>query len=357
MAELLKNTYSKEFIEKLSNKAILVYPNFKKQDFTDTILKPSWENLELKERVRQISTTLNLFLPFSYKEQLGILKEIKNDFSYLEAIIFPDFVEVFGIDDFTNSMKALEFFTINSTSEFAIRQFILKYEDETMKQMKIWAKSQNEHIRRLSSEGCRPRLPWGVALGNFKKNPKKVLEIIEILKNDKSKYVQKSVANNLNDISKDNPNLVMSFVKNNLGISKELNWICKHSSRTLLKKGNEEILKLFGFEQTNHIDILNFFYDEKVKIGQDLNFSFELISKDKLGNIRVEYEINYLKQKGKYNKKIFMITQNNFNNNSKKFIKKQSFKDMTTRKHIKGLHNLSIIVNGVKIAKKDFVVY
>jgi len=357
MAELLKNTYSKEFIEKLSNKTILVYPNFKKQDFINTILNPSWENLELKARVRHISTTLNLFLPFSYKEQLEILKEIKRDFSYLEAIIFPDFVEVFGLDDFTSSIKALEFFTINSTSEFAIRQFILKYEDETMKQMKAWAKSQNEHIRRLSSEGCRPRLPWGIALGNFKKNPKKVFEIIEILKNDNSKYVQKSVANNLNDISKDNPNLVINFVKSNLGVSKELNWICKHSSRTLLKKGNKEVLKLFGFEQTNHINILNFYCDEKVRIGQDLNFSFELISKDKLVNIRVEYEINYLKQKGKYTKKIFMITQSNLTNSSKKFIKKQNFKNMTTRKHINGLHNLSIVVNGVKIAQKDFIVY
>ncbi|XQC05764.1 DNA alkylation repair protein [Arcobacter cryaerophilus gv. pseudocryaerophilus] len=78
---------------------------------------------------------------------------------------------------------------------------------------------------------------------NFKKNPKKVFEIIELLKNDSSKYVQKSVANNLNDISKDNPKMVVEFVKNNLNISKNLDWICKHGSRTLLKKGDKEVLE------------------------------------------------------------------------------------------------------------------
>ncbi|MDZ7819313.1 MAG: DNA alkylation repair protein [Aliarcobacter sp.] len=137
-------------------------------------------------------------------------------------MVFQDFVEVFGLDDFDESMKALEVFTQDSSSEFAIRQFILKYENETMNQMKLWAKSPNEHLRRLSSEGCRPRLPWAIALPKFKQNPEKPLEIIELLKNDKSLYVQKSVANNLNDISKDNPQIVIDFVKQNLGKTKEL---------------------------------------------------------------------------------------------------------------------------------------
>ena len=89
---------------------------------------------------------------------------------------------MFGLEDYENSIKALEEFTIDSSSEFAIRQFILKYEDKTMQQMKIWAKSENEHIRRLSSEGCRPRLPWAIALPKYKKDPSKVLEVLELLK-------------------------------------------------------------------------------------------------------------------------------------------------------------------------------
>ena len=221
MAEQLKNLYSKEFIEKLANRLFLTYENFKKENFINSIFDSSWQDLELKQRMRHIAHILNKYLPFSYKEQLEILKEVKKDFGGLEAMIFQDFVEVFGLDDFEESMKALEIFTINSSSEFAIRQFILKYEEQTINQMKIWAKSSNEHIRRLASEGCRPRLPWAVALPLFKQNPIKPFEIIELLKHDKSLYVQKSVANNLNDISKDNPQLVIAFVKQNLGVSKE----------------------------------------------------------------------------------------------------------------------------------------
>ncbi|TLS72971.1 DNA alkylation repair protein [Aliarcobacter thereius] len=354
MAEQLKKIYSQEFIEKLSNSLYKNYKDFKKDEFKKAIFINTWESFELKQRMRHISKTLGVFLVFSYKEQIEILKKVKEEFSSLEAIIFQDFVEVFGLDDFECSMKALGAFTIDSSSEFAIRQFILKYEEKTMHQMKLWSKSQNEHIRRLASEACRPRLPWAIALPKFKQNPEKVFDIIELLKNDSSKYVQKSVANNLNDISKDNPNLVLEFVKNNLGISKELDWICKHGSRTLLKAGNQEILKLFSFKEAKHIDISNFSCDDFVKIEEDLNFSFELISKEKLGNIRVEYQIDYLKQNNKYSKKVFMISQNDFNMNQRKFIKKQSFRNLTTRKHYLGKHFIRVLLNGKELVKKEF---
>ena len=140
MAEQLKNLYSKEFIEKLANKLFLTYSDFQKENFINSIFDTTWENLELKQRMRHIALTLNEYLPFSYEEQLKILKEIKKDFGGLEAMIFQDFVEVFGLDDFTESMKALEVFTINSSSEFAILQFIIRYEEQTINQMKIWAK-------------------------------------------------------------------------------------------------------------------------------------------------------------------------------------------------------------------------
>ena len=149
MATLLKNIYSQEFIKNLSNSLQNSYKEFKKDEFKKAIFTNAWEDFELKQRMRHISKTLYEFLPFSYKEQIEILIEVKKDFKALEAMIFQDFVEVFGLDDFEVSMKALELFTIDSSSEFAIRQFILKYEDRTINQMKLWTKSKNEHIRRL----------------------------------------------------------------------------------------------------------------------------------------------------------------------------------------------------------------
>ncbi|MDX9960614.1 MAG: DNA alkylation repair protein [Aliarcobacter sp.] len=354
MAEQLKNLYSKEFIKKLANRLFLAFTNFEKEDFINTIFDTSWQNLELKQRMRHIAITLNKYLPFSYKKQLVILKEVKKDFTGLEAMIFQDFVEVFGLDDFDESMKALEVFTQDASSEFAIRQFILKYEEQTMNQMKIWAKSSNEHLRRLSSEGCRPRLPWAISLPKFKQNPTKALEIIELLKNDKSLYVRKSVANNLNDISKDNPQLVIKFVKENLGSTKELDWICKHASRTLLKKGDKQILELFNFDKSHHINLIDFCYDKSVNINENLSFSFEINSDENIGNIRVEYVIYYLKSNNIHNKKVFMISQNEIKSSSKKFTKKQSFKNMTTRKHYLGKHFIAILINGEEILKKEF---
>ena len=354
MAEQLKNLYSKEFIEKLANRLFLAFTNFEKEDFINSIFDTSWQNLELKQRMRHIAITLNKYLPLSYKKQLEILKEVKKDFTGLEAMIFQDFVEVFGLDDFDESMKALEVFTQDASSEFAIRQFILKYEEQTMNQMKIWAKSKNEHLRRLSSEGCRPRLPWAISLPKFKQNPTKPLEIIELLKNDKSLYVRKSVANNLNDISKDNPQLVIKFVKENLGSTKELDWICKHASRTLLKKGDKQILELFNFDKSHHINLIDFCYDKSVNIDENLSFSFEINSDENIGNIRVEYVIYYLKSNNIHNKKVFMISQNEIKLSSKKFTKKQSFKNMTTRKHYLGKHFIAILINGEEILKKEF---
>lgn len=354
MAELLKNVYTKDYIRFLAQKVKENYCGFDEKAFIKSIFDNSWTNLELKQRMHHIAINLNKYINLDYKNQLEVLKIVSKDFYSFEAMFFQEFVEVYGLDDFDNSMKALEVFTIESSSEFAIRAFILNYEDKTMNQLKIWAKSSNEHIRRLSCEGCRPRLPWGVSLASFKKEPSKVLEIIEILKNDESEYVRKSVANNLNDISKDNENQVINFVKKNLGKTKELDWICKHGSRTLLKQGNKKILKLFGFIEYEHIKVEDFIYTNELQIGESLEFCFLLKSNKSLGNLRVEYAIDYVKANGNLSKKIFMISQNEIKQNIKKFSKKQSFKNMTTRKHYSGKHYISIIVNGKEKEKRSF---
>ncbi|AXH11763.1 DNA alkylation repair protein [Halarcobacter bivalviorum] len=356
MAEQLKNVYTKEYIGNLANKIKEYYSSFDKEKFCKEIFDSSWESLELKQRMRHIAIVLNNNIKLEYKKQLEVLKFVSKYFYSFEAMFFQDFVEVYGLDDYEDSIKALEVFTLESSSEFAIRQFILKEEDKTMSQLKLWTKSENEHLRRLASEGCRPRLPWAVALPEFKKNPTKVLEILELLKNDKSKYVQKSVANNLNDISKDNPKLVIEFIQSNLGKTKELDWICKHAARTLLKKGDKEILVLFGYEKSKHVKIENFICDESLFIGDNLIFSFDLISEDEpLGKLRVEYIISYLKANGLYSNKIFVINQNEIKTFKKSFSKKQSFQNMTTRKHYKGKHKLSIVINSLIIKEHEFI--
>jgi len=259
MASLLKDLYSQTFIETLASDISRFYPNFKIQNFTSDIFNNTWEQKELKQRMRHISTTMYQYIKLDYKKTVEVLilcfdfrkisKEKKHENLGLENMIFADMIEVFGLDDFEVSMQAMECFTQYSSSEFAIRQFILKYEDNTMKQMKEWTKSKSEHTRRLASEGCRPRLPWAIALPIYKNNPTKVIEILELLKNDSSKYVQKSVANNLNDISKDNIHTVKKLANKNehfaTNFTKSIQQKTSISENTrikILSKNNDETI-------------------------------------------------------------------------------------------------------------------
>jgi len=357
MAKLLKNLYNVNYINILANNIKSNYNNFDINNFIITIFDNQWIQRELKQRMRHISNTLNAFLPINYEKSINILKNtfLKMNHKYsLENMIFQDFVEVFGIDYFKVSIEALEVFTINSSSEFAIRQFILKYPEKTIAQMKLWAINKNEHIRRLASEGCRPRLPWAIALIEYKKNPNIILPILEILKDDDSLYVRKSVANNLNDISKDNPQIVKDLASKWIGIDKNINWILKHGCRTLLKNSDKEILELFGFKSTNKIIITNFISSTDIKLGELLNFSFNLQSKKNLGKLRIEYIIEFVRLNNKYTKKVFKISEGTYTQKIKEFKRSYSFKTISTRKYYKGKHKLSIIVNGIVLDSLNF---
>ena len=359
MPKLLKNLYDENYINILANNINNHYVDFNKNNFMTSVFDNEWQNKELKKRMRHISNVLKLFLPNEYKKSIYILKNtfINMNSKYsLENMIFQDFVEVYGLEYFEISIDALEYFTINSSSEFAIRQFILKYPDRTIAKMKLWARDKNEQIRRLSCEGCRPRLPWAIALIKYKKEPKEILSILEILKDDESLYVRRSVANSLNDISKDNPQIIRDIAKNWIGIDKNRDWILKHGCRTLLKNGDTKILEIFGFKADSNISICNFVLNKSVKMGRDLKFSFLLKSVKSLGRIRVEYSISFLRLNNKYSKKVFKISEGLCNKNSKSISKYYSFRPISTRKYYKGLHKLNIIVNGIVLEEKGFEV-
>ena len=357
MAALLKDLYNETYISILTETIQKKHPSFNSKTFKEDIFSPEWETKELKERMRHIATTLHKTLNLNYVDAIEILQLVFSQMNHsyaLENMIFQDFVEVYGLEELELSLSALEHFTIGSSSEFAIRQFLIKYENETLKKMKIWAKSGNEHIRRLASEGSRPRLPWAVSLPRFKQNPESILEILEILKDDTSPYVRKSVANSLNDISKDNPEIFKELLKSWLGGSKECDAMIKHGARTLLKQSDREVLELFGFTKPNHITLENFSYSKKVLMPNELEFSFRLTSPKELGVLRVEYAIEFLRKSGVHNKKVFHLAQIDSTLKEKSFKKSYSFKPITTRVYYKGLQRLSLMINGVVFKEAEF---
>ena len=357
MAIPLKNLYNEEYISLLAKIVYKHHKGFSKEKFKNAIFDAEWKKRELKSRMHHISQTLGVFLTGNYHNDIKILISTFKDINYsfkLENMIFQDYVATFGLEDFELSMSALGEFTVNSSSEFAIREFLLKYEKQTLQQMSIWAQSDCEHLRRLASEGCRPRLPWAKALPAFKKNPQPILEILEQLKNDTSPYVRKSVANNLNDISKENPRSVIGLSKRWLDENTNTQSLLKHGCRTLLKSGNKEVLEIFGFLQKQNIKIKNLLYTQAIKRDEHFFFAFDLVSSQELGLLRVEFAIHFLRKNRQHNKKVFQLVQKEYATEQMSFEKSYSFKHITTRTYYEGTQKLSIIVNGEVLKEVEF---
>ncbi|VAX24767.1 DNA alkylation repair enzyme [hydrothermal vent metagenome] len=362
----LKDAYDKKFFKYLTSEIQVSYQAFDAKRFTKLIFSPDWDSLELKQRIRRITHCLRETLPASYNKSLNILLDIAPRFGPdsapaligFEPMIFPDFVEVYGLNDWDCAVMALEEFTKYSSSEFAVRPMIINNSRKMMKQMGQWAEHENHHVRRLSSEGCRPRLPWAMALPEFKKDPTPIMPILNKLKNDSHEYVRRSVANNLNDISKDNPDLTLKTAKKWHGKGGSVDRVVKHACRTLLKKGNHDAMALFGFHKSSSVTIRNLNTRKlPIRIGDNLTFSFKLIVKKGASRkIRIEYCIGYVKANGSLSGKVFKITEKEFDKGETEFIKTHSFKEMSTRKHYPGKHELSIIINGCETAITEFPV-
>ena len=277
---LIKDIYSPAFYEKLADSLDLVIPGFNKLQFIQNIFTADFEAMEWKQRMKHTTQVLHQFLPADYPQTVRLFEKIINqlrlDFGEdkLEFMFFPDYIETYGLHDFENSVKALAFVTQFVSCEFAVRPFILQYGERMLAQMTAWSLHENYKVRRLASEGTRPRLPWAMAIPELKRNPTPILPLLENLKNDPSAWVRRSVANNLNDIAKDHPEVLLAIATKWKNSSPETNAIIKHGCRTLLKQGHPEILNYFGLN-SNYIELTDFkILTPEVKVGDNLEFSF-----------------------------------------------------------------------------------
>lgn len=358
MAQALKDTFFQPtFFNQLVNEVKKVYPQFDGKKYLGLVYDKEWENRELKQRLIHAARMLQPVLPNDYIDALDVLVPVSKKFTGFDAITFCQFIEEFGLDNFDDSMKALEVTTIDATAEGAIRPFINRYPDKTMAQMLKWSEHPNEHVRRLASEGCRPLLPWNIRLYQFIDDPSPIVPILENLKNDSSLYVRKSVANNLNDLSKNHSELVVSLAEQWINQSPRTDWILKHGLRTLLKQGDRRALALFGYGGDVQVEITNLrIKPSSLAIGQSAACSFILYlagAEPKL--LRLEYAIYYVKANHSLSKKVFQISQKSYQPGTKyPIVRNLNFKNLTTRKHYPGKHNLEIIVNGLVKAETSF---
>lgn len=359
MAEPLKDMYDEHFITGFGEKIKAVYKEFDISAFIADTIDESWDELKLKERMRKISEVLGKHLPKRYEEALNVLFAIDESCVGFPYLFFPDFVEVYGQGEehWELSMKALERFTDRSSSEFAVRPFLLRDPERMMRQMVAWAEHPSEHVRRLASEGCRPRLPWGQALGMFKRDPSPLLPVLELLKEDTSLYVRKSVANNLNDIAKDHPATVLETARRWRGVNPHTDWIIRHGCRTLIRKADPEVLALFGYAEAGEGMILTTsakisVAPEVLPFGGNCELDYELtIREGDPVRIRIEYGIYFVKAKGNTSRKLFLLSDKTVPGGSiLKGIRTHRWADLTTRRHYPGEHRITLSVNGVEVA-------
>ncbi|GMK40771.1 hypothetical protein PCCS19_38270 [Paenibacillus sp. CCS19] len=359
MAEPLKNMYHEAFLREFGTKVRRAYSPFQTESFISDVLQEGWETLELKGRIRRITSVLGAHLPEPYADALNVLFQIDEQCIGFPYLFFPDFVEVYGLSkrDWELSMRALERFTTRSSAEFAIRAFIERDPERAMKQMSEWALHSNEHVRRLASEGCRPRLPWGQALPVFKRDPAPVLNVLKLLKADPSLYVRKSVANNLNDIAKDHPQLVIQTASSWIGAHPDTDWIVRHACRTLVRKAVPEALALFGYAGEESGEPIAVSASIKANptellIGGSCELIYNLqVREGDPARIRVEYGIYFVKAKGKTSRKLFLLSDKTVHGGGVVSGQRtHHFADLTTRKHYPGEHRIVLLVNGVEVA-------
>jgi 3-methyladenine DNA glycosylase AlkC len=362
----LKNMYNPAFAKQVAAEITRVYPAFDTPVFLQQVFDDNWANLELKQRIRHIAQGLRQGLPTAYPEALGIIVDTVHHMMArdgermtFEWSIFPDFVEAFGVEAPDHSIPALATLTRLASAEFAVRPFLLRYPERMYPQMLAWAEHKSAMVRRLSSEGFRPRLPWGMGVPALKKDPSPILPVLERLKNDPAETVRRSVANNLNDISKDHPALVLRMAGNWIGQHADTDWVVRHACRGLLKKGDPEALRLFGFDAAQSAVVVEQLQcTPRVRIGDRLDFSFDVHHTGGVSeNIRLEYAIDYLTSTGKTARKVFKLSEGSIAPDERRSVSKyQRFQDFTTRKHYPGGHRIAILVNGLAAAERNFEV-
>lgn len=359
MPERLKNLFfTKASLQKFADVMARHHPGFDRARFLLLVMQEGWQELELKQRMRHTTLCLHQLLPGGFPVALEILMRSAPEAKGFEAMVLPDYVQLYGMDHWEESLEALEYFTRFSSSEMAIRPFLKRDPTRTLERMLVWAGNENEHVRRLASEGCRPRLPWSESLPLFKKDPRPLLPILEKLKEDHSEYVRKSVANNLNDISKDHPDLALQVCEKWFGVSPKTDWIVKHACRTLLKNGDKRAMKIFGFADPALLAVKDFrLGPASIRVGEEIEFGFVLVVSGKEpAKIRLEYRIEFAKARGKRSPKVFQISERRGKPGEHPVSRRHSLVDQSTRKHYPGRHALTLIVNGEEKAAAEFLV-
>lgn len=356
-APALKEIFDRKRLRHFADETKAVWPAFDSGRFF-ALATEGLDGLGIMQRMRLTAQSFGRTLPGDFPAALTILRDLAPRINHgFASITLCEYVALHGRDDFERSMEALHFFTRFGSAEFAIRHFLKDDFDRTITVMRRWAQDENEHVRRLASEGSRPRLPWSFQLKNLTADPSPMAQILDALKADDSLYVRKSVANHLNDIGKDHPDYLLERLSTWPGDNPHTRWIVRHALRTLIKQGEPRALALVGVTGKADAVVEGFAVTPaRLTLGERLSLSARIASTAKEGQrIVADYAIHYVKKNGASSRKVFKLkTFELAPGETVALAISQAIRDFTTRIHYPGFHKVELMLNGEVVADGGF---
>ncbi|WP_429816332.1 DNA alkylation repair protein [Ensifer sp. B1-9] len=320
------------------------------------------EALELMQRSLKIRDALVETLPQPFAGAAEILaaclpRDGVPGISGWALLPVSQFVALRGLEDFDLSLSLLRALTPHFTGEFGIRVFIDHDQDRALATIRTWTGDANHHVRRLASEGTRPRLPWAMRLPKLIRDPKPILPILTALLDDPEDYVRRSVANSLNDIAKDHPDMVAAFVAEHVGDAPpERRQLLRHASRTLLKQGHSAALSNFGFAPPSRVHARLSLDRSEIVLGESLGLRLAISHQAKTSQkVMIDYAVHHRKANGSTTPKVFKWTSATLApGGSIEIEKRHAIRPITTRRYYAGTHRIVILVNGQEAAEAGF---
>jgi 3-methyladenine DNA glycosylase AlkC len=372
MTEAFKELLNKPLIDAMALHLKRVHPAFQAKAFVAQAAA-GLTVLEMKDRAMQIATALQAHLPPDFHAAAAVIEsalmptQAGEELSTLRTnaqglagwVVWPlgEFVARQGLAHPVRALTCLRELTQRFSAEFAIRPFIVEHPALVFKTLAQWAQDPNPHVRRLASEGSRPRLPWGLQLKALIADPGPTLPLLRKLQDDTSPYVRRSVANHLNDIAKDHPTVVAEWLEAHLPqASTERSALLRHASRSLIKAGDARVLKAWGLGQHFKGRALFSLKPARAQVGGELQLSLELQSASRQSQrLVVDYVVHHVKANGTSTPKVFKGWKLELGAGEQRLLeKKHSLAVITTRRYHAGEHGVTIQINGQPVAEAAF---
>lgn len=358
MADPLTAQFGAEIPLAIGDMIARAHPAFDPQAFVADALD-GYDALGLMARGRRIAHALRRHLPVDYDtavqllmHSLGPKLERTECFGMASFLYLPHtlFVAEYGLDAFETSMRAQYELTQRFSAEFSIRPYLERYPERTLARLLSWAGDASPHVRRLVSEGTRPRLPWAPRLRQFQHDPRPVLALLELLKDDRELYVRRSVANNLNDIGKDHPALLAETARRwMVDATDERQWVIRHGLRSAVKRGEADAISLLGGSEGASVAIADtVIRPQTVVLGDALTIAFDVVNTgSRTQRLLVDLKLHFVKANGQTRPKVFKLKVVELRAREHVRLGKTiSLADKSTRKHHPGVHRMEALVNG-----------